>query len=80
MGSVPDVERVLAKLQDRTLYVTVVVNHFNPAVHTEIFRKEESIIDEFEMFDFDFEVISREGQDISECLTDPSLRLIFMRS
>lgn len=79
ISKVPEVERILAMLQERLLRVQIVVDAFDAQVRDKVYAKEESIIDEFGMFEFDFHIVSRRGRDISECPVDSSLELVFRR-
>lgn len=79
VGAVPKVESVFALREGRLWYVNTVVPDFDPALDQTIYEKEANIIDEFAMFNFDFNIISREGHDVSECVTDPPFERIFQR-
>jgi hypothetical protein len=81
ISAVPEVENVFTMVDDaaRTLYVYTVVDDFDAKVRSRIYEKEQEIIDEFEMFDFDFHIISRMGAPLSECVSEPSIELTYQR-
>jgi len=83
MSAIPGVESVLTRLErgDDMMYVFIVTNEFDLALHDAIFSKEERIIDEFEMFSFEFRILTRRGSSVSDLLTvDESCDLVFARS
>jgi hypothetical protein len=81
ISSIAEVERVLTMLDkvNKILYVNTVVNDFDANIRSKIYDKEAEIIDEFEMFDFSFNIISRRGREVAQCITDPGLELTFKR-
>ncbi len=79
LAAIGEVEAVLTFFEGRILHVYTVVNDFDAAVRYKIYEREEAIIDEFEMFDFHFDIVFRRGRPLPDCITDPSLELTFKR-
>jgi hypothetical protein len=81
ISAVPEVENVFTMVDDaaKTMYVYTVVDDFDAGIRSRIYEKEQEIIGEFEMFDFDFHIISRMGAPLSECVNEPSIELTFQR-
>ena len=81
ISAVPQVEDVFTMVDEafKTMYVYIVVDDFDAAVRFSIYEKEQEIIDEFGMFDFDFHIISRMGAPLSECVNEPSIELTYQR-
>jgi len=81
ISSVPQVEHVFTMVDDRakTIYVYTIVDDFDAATRYKIYEKEKQIIDEFDMFDFDFHIISRMGAPLSDCVNEPSIQLTYQR-
>ncbi len=81
ISAVPQVENVFTMIDEafKTMYVYTVVDDFDAAVRFNIYEKEQEIIDEFGMFDFDFHIISRMGAPLSECANEPSIELTYQR-
>jgi hypothetical protein len=80
IACLPEVESVYTMAQDDFLHVYTVVNAFDATVRKKIYEKELQIIDNFDKFDFDFNIISRGGRPLSEVINDPGLELSFQRS
>jgi hypothetical protein len=79
ISAVPEVEQVSTLLQGNALQVEIVVDAFDAEVRNRIYERQEAIIHEFEMFEFDFYIVSRRGRDLSECPVDSSFNLAFRR-
>ncbi len=74
-ASVPEVERVYTLRHPRAqvVYVRVVVPHSDRTVRDRIYAKEKQIIDAFDVFDFDFGIVS------SPESIDPTLKLVYKK-
>lgn len=73
-GKIPEVERVYTALHDRAFYVRVVVDDDrNKNLRRRIYAKELEMINEFMIFDFDFDILAAAE------LVDPSLYLAYDR-
>jgi hypothetical protein len=81
ISAVPEVENVFTMVDDaaKTMYVYTVIDDFVASIRFKIYEKEQEIIDEFGMFDFDFHIISRMGAPLSECVSEPSIELTYQR-
>lgn len=81
ISAVPQVENVFTMVDNaaKTIYVYTVVDDFDAAVRSNIYDKEQAIIEEFAMFDFDFHIISRMGAPLSDCVNEPNIDLTFQR-
>jgi hypothetical protein len=79
MASIAEVESVFALREGNLWYINTIVPDFDPLVDKKIFQKEGEVIDEFEMFNFDFNIISREGHEISELISEPPFERIYER-
>jgi hypothetical protein len=80
IATVPEVESVFTQAQDDFLHVYTVVDAFDASVRKKIYEMELQIIDNFEMCDFDFQIVSRVGKPLSDLFNDPDLELSFQRS
>lgn len=79
MSMIKEVEAVYVSRQDRMLYVSVIVNDFDREVRQKIYEREMAMIDEFESYDFDFNILSRRGRKLEEVIHDPALDVAFIR-
>jgi hypothetical protein len=81
ISAVPEVEYVLTMCDDenRLLRVFSVIDAFDSRTRENIYAKEGQVIDEFEDFNFEFNIVSRRGKPLSECITDPGLEVTFQR-
>lgn len=81
ISSVPEVEYVLTTCDEknRMLRVFSVIDAFDATIREKIYAKEGQVIDEFETFNFEFNIISRRGRSLSECITDPGVEVTFKR-
>jgi len=73
MSLVPQVEAVFIHRNEESakdIRVLVVVNARDPRVRAEIYKREQAIMDELPLSDFDFHIISREGRPLKEIVTD----------
>ena len=71
-GEIPEVKRVYTAQHDHALCVTVVVDDDRDRnLRRRIFAKELEMINEFRMFHFDFDILTRVE------LVDPSLHLAY---
>jgi len=73
MSLVPEVEDVFIYREDNTgklLRVLVVIDKSDEAVRSNIYERERAIMDELGTTDFNFHVLSREGRNLSEVVTD----------
>ena len=71
-GEIPDVKRVYTAQHDDAFFVRVVVDDDRDRnLRRRIFAKELEMINEFRMFHFDFDILTRVE------LIDPSLRLAY---
>lgn len=65
---VPEAEAVFASTQGRTLHVWIVVDQFDRAVREKIYEREMSLIDELDSFEFDFNILSRRGRNLTDVI------------
>ncbi len=81
ISAVPQVEHVFTVVDEavKTMYVYTVIDDFDAAVRFKVYEKEQQIIDEFGMFDFDFHIISRMGAPLSECVNESAIELTYQR-
>ncbi len=81
ISDVLQVENVFTMVDDgaKTMYVYTVIDDFDAATRAKIYEREQRIIDEFGMFDFDFHIVSRMGAPLSECVNEPSIELTYQR-
>jgi len=73
MSLVPEVETVFLHRSEESakdMRVLVVVNARDPKVRTEIYKREQAIMDELSAADFDFHIIARENRPLGEIVTD----------
>lgn len=76
LSSVDEVEYVFSALRNNVFYIWVLLDRFESEVRGRIYRREELIIDEFPMFEFDFYLISRMGRDPGELVSE-SIELVY---
>lgn len=76
---IPEVDAVFVSVQGRTLHVWIVVDQFDGAVREKIYEKEMGLIDELDSFEFDFNILSRRGRNLTDVVPDASLDLTFLR-
>ena len=73
MSLVPQVENVfIHRIEDsaRDIRVLVIVNDRDPKVRTDIYKREQAIMDELPFSEFDFHIIARENRPLSDIVTD----------
>lgn len=73
MSLVPQVESVFIHRNEESIKdirVLVVVNGRDPAVRAEIYKREQAIMDELPLAEFDFHIIARENRVLGEIVTD----------
>jgi hypothetical protein len=73
MSLVPQVETVFVHRSEESakdVRVLVVVNARDPRVRAEIYKREQAIMDELPLADFDFHIISRENRPLQQIVTD----------
>jgi hypothetical protein len=73
MSFVPEVETVFLHRSEesaRDMRVLVVVNNRDPKVRTEIYKREQAIMDELPLAEFDFHILARENRPLGEIVTD----------
>jgi hypothetical protein len=77
---IPAVESVWTCRQGNVFYVWSVVNHPTPDIRRSIYEQECSIIDQFEEYEFDFDIIPRRDRDTNSVFSDPNIELTFSRA
>jgi hypothetical protein len=77
--SVPEVQAIFAQLNKRVLHVWCIVPGRDREVYRKIYAKEKEIIGQFGMIDFDFNVVSSNGRDPRELISDQDIQLAFRR-
>ncbi len=77
-STIPEVSFVFTRLRTRVFYVWIITESFESEVRHGIYERQKAIIDAFDGFEFDFYVISREGQDPQE-LVSGDIDLAFER-
>ena len=79
LSQIREVEYVYTALRNKVFYVWIVIDRFEPQVRKNIYEREKTIIDEFNMFEFDFYIIARMGQDVKDLISG-SVKLAYQRS
>jgi hypothetical protein len=71
MSFVAEVESVFVESAPRRagFHVFTIVNERNPDVRSQIYRREQAIMDEFKNLEFDFRIIARRNRDIKDIIT-----------
>jgi hypothetical protein len=78
LSSAAEVEYVFCAFRNNVFYVWVLLDRFENEVRERIYEREELIIDEFPMFEFDFYLISRMGREPGELVSE-SIELVYDR-
>ncbi len=69
LGNIPEVRRIYTARQDCAFFVRVLVSDDrDKGVRRRIYAKELEMINEFKLFDFDFDILTTELTDPSFCL------------
>ena len=77
---VPEVEYVFTAFRENQIfYAWIVTDKFEDSVRDQIYEREQAIIDEFSMFDFDFYIIARMGRSLDDLIGDDSMHLTYAR-
>lgn len=70
LSLVPEVEFVFTAFRNDVFYAWVIVDKFEEEVRGRIYERERAIIDEFQMFEFDFYIIARLGRDVGDLVSE----------
>ena len=68
LSIVAAVEKVYASKIGNVMHVYTVVDAFDNEVRKNIYAREAEIIDEFDYLEFDFDIVSRRGRELSAVL------------
>lgn len=79
LASVADVEAVWTSQQGHVFHVWTLVDNPDQEIRRRIYDHECAIIDQFDDYEFEFNIIPRRGRDAQSVLSDPSLELTFSR-
>jgi hypothetical protein len=71
MAVVPQVESVFVESAPRRdgFHVFTIVNERDPEVRTQIYRREQAIMDAYKNLEFDFRIIARRNRDLKDVVT-----------
>jgi hypothetical protein len=79
MSLIPEVDAVYVSREERTYHVWVVIDQCDRSIREKIYQREMSIITEFGSYEFDFNILSRRGRDLSSVIQDSILDAAFVR-
>ena len=78
MSLVPQVEKVFVEDTGKDFRVLTVVNERNAVVRSQIYKREQVIMEELKHADFDFQIIARENRCLAEIM-NPAGELAYKR-
>ena len=77
---VPKVECVFTAFRENQIfYAWIVINEFDSEAREDIYYRQQAIIDEFLMFEFDFYIVARTGRKFDDIVGDPSMDRTYAR-
>ncbi len=71
LSRVPEVTKIYAAFRASVFYVWIFLDSFETKIRERIYVREQAIIDEFSMFEFDFYLVAAEEQDSGAMLSGP---------
>lgn len=78
LSLVKEVDYVFTAFRNEVFYAWVVIDSFEKATRMSIYERERAVIDEFPMFEFDFYIVARMGQDAWDLISE-SVTLAYKR-
>ena len=69
LSMVGEVERVFVERHGNAFQVMTVVNDRSPELRRRIFAREKAIIDQLSQFEFDFDILTRMNQPLTDLVT-----------
>lgn len=79
LALVKEVEAVFTAQHGNLFHIWTVINEFDTATRQKIYERERAIIDEFEQFEFDFNIVARSNRDLKEITDLASLEVTLSR-
>jgi hypothetical protein len=77
---VQEVEYVFTAFRENQIfYAWIITDDFESSVRESVYERQQAIIDEFPMFEFDFYIIARKGRHVEELIGDESMHLTYAR-
>ena len=74
----PEVTRIYTAFRGSVFYVWTLLDNFETRIREAVYAREQEIIDEFPMFDFDFYLVVADDQDAESMISGP-VDLVFQR-